>query len=110
MQARPRRLPVCARSTDDAGDLHLTVEFERRGWQCWLGAPAQATREFVLDRVGRQVYELCDGKRTVEDVVRRIGGDLHLSPGEAEQAVTTYLKTLMSRCLVAVTVPAEEEA
>ena len=54
-------------------------------------------RSVVLDRIGRTVWDLCDGQRTVERVVEEFAGRYGLTFHEARVSVTTYLKELVQR-------------
>jgi hypothetical protein len=66
----------------------------------------QATR---LDRIGTRVWSLCDGRRTVEEVVDAVAAQYRLTFHESRVAVTGYLKTLIQRGVLAVEM-AEETA
>jgi hypothetical protein len=107
MSARPVRVPP--RAVDDDGrELRIQVEFERPRWQQRLGAPAHCVRTFVLDALGREVYESCDRKATVQDIIEQFARQHRLSPAEAEYSVSLYLKTLMSKGLLGMMVDREE--
>lgn len=90
------------RREEKNGKLYVTVRFKRPGWQRILGAVETCERTFGLDAYGRRVYEGCDGKRTVEEIVGSFATATHISLPEAEMAVTRFMKTLMSKGLVAV--------
>jgi hypothetical protein len=104
MRATPRPLPVLKREEGKPDELRLTAAFERPGWQRRLGADRQCRRTFVLDALGREVYEYCNGDRDVGDIVRLFSERHHVSAAEAEYSVTTYLKTLMAKGLLAMEV------
>ena len=94
----PYHLTVLAK--DEQGELHITMEYSRPAWQRWLGADRRCERTFVLDGMGRQMYELCTGKNKVRDLVRIFSEKHQVSPAEAEYSVTLYLKTLIQKGLV----------
>jgi hypothetical protein len=101
LSGRPKRLPII-RSEELEGDgLKLTVEYTRPRWQQFLGAPAEVNRSYVMDNFGREVYEACNGSRNVSAIVRDFSKRHNVSIAEAELSVSTFLKTLMSRGLVA---------
>lgn len=110
MGARPQPTPVAERSTGKLGELNLVVEFARPGWQRRLGAPATCRRTFVLDGLGREVYEACDGRRTVAQIATRFARAHRVSAAEAEQSVAAYFKTLMSKGLIAMVMDRKESA
>lgn len=101
LSARPKRLPVIRREELEDNGLKLTVELTRPRWQQFLGAPAEVNRSFVLDGFGREVYEACSGNKDVAAIVRDFSKKHNVSIAEAELAVSTFLKTLMARGLVA---------
>jgi hypothetical protein len=100
MAARPRRLPAVRTQPRDGGGLVVTVELRRPRWQRWLSGSETFEHSFGLDEMGREVYDLCDGKTTVRRMVRRFAGRHRLSEAEAEMAVTAFLKTLTAKGLV----------
>ena len=71
LKARPAPLPSVRTEEVSEGGLRVVVRVKRSKWQRWFGAPAQYNRKYVLDRMGREVYEACDGKTTVKAIVRR---------------------------------------
>ena len=59
-------------------------------------------RCLLLDRLGTEVWELCDGTRNVESVVDSFAERHGLSFHEARAAVTTYLKMLIQPGVLAI--------
>ena len=99
MQARPIQSPP-VRTEEKDGKCYVTIRFIRPRWQRVLGADETCERSFGLDTYGRIVYESCDGKRTVQQIVKRFAGKVHVSQPEAEMAVTKFIQTLMKKGLV----------
>lgn len=102
--ARPMHVPVKSAEADAKGELHVVMEYARPNWQQRIGGSAKCERTFVLDRLGREVYEWCDEKRSVRQIVARFAAEHKVSCAEAEYSVTTYLKTLLKKGLVAMVV------
>jgi hypothetical protein len=100
MGARPARRPAVQTRPREGGGLLVTVTLRRPRWQCWLGAPEQFEKTFGLDAIGRWVYEQCDGARSVRKIVQAFATKHGVTLAEAEIAVTTFLKTLMSKGVV----------
>jgi len=99
MKAKPhRRPPISTEEKDDK--LYVTVSFSRPRWQRLLGADEDCQRTFGLDDYGRRVYDSCDGKLTVQGIIKRFSKATQVSQPEAEMAVTKFLKTLLSKGLV----------
>ncbi len=101
LSGRPKMLPTIRREELEDDGLKLTVEYTRPRWQQFLGAPADVNRNYVLDNFGREVYEACNGSRNVAAIVRDFSKKHNVSIAEAELSVSTFLKMLMSRGLVA---------
>jgi hypothetical protein len=105
--ARPIQVPtVC--TEEEGAKLCVTVQYRRPGWQRFLGADTYCRRTYRLDTYGREVYSACDGEASVRDIIRRFAKRHGLSRPEAEKAVTTFIKTLMSRGMIAVAVDSVE--
>ena len=64
-----------------------------------------ATRRLELDRLGSRVWEFCDDRRTVEEIVDAFADRYGLTFHEARAAVTGYLKMLIQRGALAIAVP-----
>jgi hypothetical protein len=101
--ATPVKGPALKTERKD-GKLYVTVEFERPRWQRFLGADRLCKRTFGLDECGEQVYSRCDGRTPAADIVESFAHDRHISVSEAEVAVTAFLKTLMGKGLIVMSV------
>ncbi len=62
----------------------------------WI-VPFKPERRTVLDRLGTQIWDLCDGHNTVEQIVDCFAERHKLSFHEARVAVTGYIKNLVGR-------------
>jgi hypothetical protein len=58
-----------------------------------------------LDSVGEQVIRLCDGRRTVKEISRRLARSRHLNQREAEAALLQYLEGLVRRSIIGIAIP-----
>jgi hypothetical protein len=65
-------------------------------------------RKYDLDRVGSYVWEHCDGRHTVSDLIEGLARKYKLNRKEAEVSLTAFLRILGKRKLVAIAVPAED--
>lgn len=99
---RPIQLPIIRREDLDDGRIRLTVAVPAPNWIRWLGGPSNVDRTFRLDSLGREVYEGCDGKTNVKTLIREFAANHRISLAEAEISVTTFLKTLIARNLIAI--------
>jgi hypothetical protein len=87
---------------NDKGEIHVTLT---RGdsWKVrtlskifWI--PQQKT--LVLDEIGAQVWDMCDGRTTVEAIIKRLSKTHQLNVKEAEISLLAYLKKLGQKGLL----------
>ena len=89
------------------GELVMTVP-RRTDWVGKLLAAVFAVpkeRKIVLDQVGADIWGLCDGQHTVEDIIAALSGKYKLNRKEAEVSLTAYLRQLGRRGLIGFAVP-----
>lgn len=55
----------------------------------------------VLNPVGSRVFELIDGKRTIDDIVRTIADEFEVPPEQAAADVDEFLSVLEEQGMVA---------
>ncbi len=80
--------------------LHVRRENTMRPPLSWI-VPVAAERKNTLDGIGLEVWTLCDGKNTVEDIIDRIAANHRLTFHESRASVTEYLKALTQRGILA---------
>jgi hypothetical protein len=110
LSARPLQTDGVARQELPDGGIGLTTRVKRSTWMRVLGARENFERTFQLDYLGRDVYDACNGSHDVQTIVRNFALKHKISLPEAEIAVTTFLKTLMGRGLIAMALDEPEKA
>jgi hypothetical protein len=65
----------------------------------WL-LPLSRERVVALDAVGREVWQACDGQRTVEEIVEEFAARHRLSFHAARLSVLQFLQQLTRRGIV----------
>ncbi len=70
----------------------------------WIFPPPRE-RRIALDMVGSEVWRLCDGRTSVDQIIRRMARRYKLNRKEAETSTTEYLRQLGRRRLVGFAVP-----
>ncbi|MDP6152208.1 MAG: PqqD family protein [Phycisphaeraceae bacterium] len=101
MNAKPVAVQVVGREDLGNGGQRLTVEYQSTGWRRWLlRAPENLKRQFELDPLGLQVFEMCDGQKNVRHIIDRFAKHNNVNRHEAQRAVTTFLRTLMQKGVV----------
>lgn len=105
LAARPARNAAAEAAHAPSGELALAVRRRRPRWHVpplsWI-VPIRPTRTVRLDPLGAQVWELCDGERSVEAIVDAFAAAHRLSFHEARVAVTGYLSQLVQRGALAI--------
>lgn len=61
-------------------------------------------RKVELEEIGSDVWEMCDGVRTVEALTRAVCTKYNMNRRQAEASVSEYLKMLAERRLIALAV------
>ncbi len=87
----------------DDGRIIVRIPVRARGIVRWLireGPDRPMLRSFELDPLGRQVWGLCDGRRSVRELIQRFAEQNKLNLRESEVSMLAYLKTLTSRGLL----------
>lgn len=104
MNGIPVHLPVLKQEVKGT-DLFITILCDRPRWQVVLGAQKTCEHTFCLDMLGKEVYEMCNGKDNVKEIVADFASKHNISIAEAEMSITQYLRTLMMKGLVAIQLP-----
>lgn len=100
-----RNQAVEAEQTDD-GTIRLVIPLRPAWWARWISRVAYVpkTRRIVLDEIGSYVWELCDGKRSVREIIGALSARYKLHRKEAEVSVVAYLRQLARRGLIGIAV------
>ena len=67
----------------------------------WFVKP-RYTKTYTLDKLGTEVWDLCDGERTVEEIVDAFASRHRLTFHEARASVTGYMSELVRRGAIAI--------
>lgn len=93
--------------------LILYTPIRKRWWMgpplSWLpGVYFRDEKGVALDRLGEEVWQACDGERTVEQIVDVFAARHKLRFHEARLSVMAFLKMLMQRSLIVLVAPRDE--
>ena len=93
------------------GQMVLTVQKKKPAFLVpplsWVLRP-RLRKRIQLDSLGRDIWQLCDGKRSVEEIIDCFAERENLTFHEARVSVTEYLKNLSLRGVVVMAVNNEE--
>lgn len=102
LRARPVRNSMLEWRTSDDGETCLLIprrkDFVGRVLGRMLRAPEH--KEIVLDEVGSDIWDLCDGQHSVEAIVSTAAKKYKITRRECETSVGMYLKVLSERKLI----------
>lgn len=102
LASKPLRNRVVAWEHTDKGEIRIWMP-RKKSWAAKTIErifPLPENKEMVLDEIGSFVWELCDGKTTVEGIVVALEKKYKLNRKEVEVSVTQYLRTLAQRGLI----------
>ena len=97
---------TAARVSDSSADEVVVHVPTRRPWYLrqpplsWV-VPVRSERTVRLDRLGAEIWRLCDGRAAVESVVEQFASTHGLTFHEARVSVTGYLSALVQRGVLA---------
>lgn len=107
----PLRNEVIEAERTDDGEVRLIIPRRERWWVRSLGRlfyiPKQ--RPLTLDEIGSFVWELCDGKHTVRQIIKALSKRYRLHRKEAEVSVVAYLRQLTKRGIIGIAVLKERD-
>ena len=101
---------ACTVTRDDSGLATITIPLRRTramsviALLLWL-PKGKRERVVELDTVGSYVHGLCDGRRTIQQIVDIFAGRYKLTHKEATLSITAYVEQLARRGIVALMVP-----
>jgi hypothetical protein len=107
LAARPIRVADATLTDRPDGGANLKVPVKVRGLAArFLKMPDGATKTFELDPLGLLVWNLCDGKNSVQQIIRKLAKRYDFNLREAEVSTLSFLGTLVRKGLIAMAVPA----
>jgi hypothetical protein len=109
LAARPIRAEATV-ARDDAGGAKVTVALQGGRWTGWLfKTPVGAKKTYELDELGLFVWDACDGKTSVQQVIRKLAKRYNLNLREAEVATVKFLQMLTKRGLIGISLRKDDK-
>lgn len=99
----PVRNPHVEFERQENGETTLTIRRRQDWWVRLLTLVffVPKHRKVILDQVGSEIWALCDGQHSVREMVEHVARRYKLNRKEAEISLTTYLRNLGKRNLIA---------
>jgi hypothetical protein len=105
MAARPLQMVKCDLEPMPNGGAKLKVPLRQGGFVGKVfRVPEGATKTFELDSLGLFVWENCDGKTSVQQIIRRLAKEHQLTQREVEVATIRFLQMLVRKGLVGMSI------
>ena len=114
LSAKPLRLSGAQPQAVSETKFHLTVELQPTRVARWLmrmggGAGGGGAKTFELDPLGVFVWQACDGKTPVRQVIRKLARHYNLNTREAEVSTLAFLHTLARKGLIGMQITTDEK-
>lgn len=110
LKSKPARNDALTWEKNENEEVTITVE-RRDDWRAkvlskifWI----PKSRSLMLDQIGAQVWDMCDGKTSVDAMIRKLSTEHKLNLKEAEVSLLTYLKSLGKKNLIGFFVEKED--
>ncbi len=101
LSARPKRLIDAELKLDDHGGGALRVPLQPTRWgRLVFRVPVGSTKTFEFDSIGLFVWKMCDGKNSVQRIIRNLAQEFRLNLREAEVPTIQFLNTLAKKGLI----------
>jgi hypothetical protein len=109
LEAKPLRSPAAELRPTEDGGAKLVVPLHPSTRFAWLlRMPAGATKTFELDAIGVFVWEQCDGKTSVQQIIRKLAKRYNLGLRQAEVPTVQFLQMLGRKGLIGLSKGEEE--
>jgi len=120
LRLKPVRNPMVEWKRDEEGKVRITIPLKKLSSQdegrkrrrigfLFRFFPEPKEKRIQLDEIGSDVWELCDGERTVKDIVDHLCEKYKLLPMEVEVPLNRYLDSLVKRGLIGFILPKDLE-
>ena len=105
MAARPMHMIECQVEPMDDGGAKLKVPLKHGGWVGKVfRVPDGTMKTFELDALGLFVWNSCDGKTSVQQIIRRLAKEQGLTLREVEVATIRFMQVLVRKGMLGMTI------
>lgn len=107
LKSKPIRNPEIDWQRYPSGEVAIIVKKKPKGMTKFIARMTgkEPIKKILLDSVGSFVWDLCDGKHTVEDIIKKLMEKYKLHRREAEASLLLYLQMLSQRALIGFILP-----
>lgn len=110
LKAFPLRNQLITWEMEDSGEASLVIPQKEKFWIRLTGKIFMLPdkRVVVLDTIGAFVWEKCDGKHTISQIIKALQNKHQLTRKEAETSLFTFIKMLGKRNFIQFAIPKED--
>lgn len=108
LSAKPIKNTLVHWERNEQGEVILHLPRQKNRWTNLLDRlffPLPEEKVISLDEVGTKLWDLCDGKTSVREIIERLQSKFNLSRKESEVSSLEYLKKLAQRRIIGFAVP-----
>ena len=111
MKAFPVRNQVITWEIDDKGEAALVIPQKDTLWIRLISRlfMLPGKRVIVLDSIGTYVWQMCDGKHTISQIISGVQKQYQLTRKEAETSLFTFMQQLGKRNFIQFAIPQQNE-
>lgn len=112
LSSKPARNEALEWEKTDDGEVQVSVT-RQESWRVRLLSKVfyiPKKRKITLDEVGSEVWQMCNGRTTVAQMIEELSGKYQLNRKEAEVSLLAYLKTLAQKRFVGFLVDGEKKS
>ncbi len=112
LKAFPLRNQLITWELDDKGEASLVIPQKDKFWVRVTSKLFMLPdkRVVVLDSIGAYVWQMCDGKHTISQIIKALQKKHQLTRKEAETSLFTFVQQLGKRNFIQFAIPNEAEA
>lgn len=109
LKAFPLRNQLITWEIDDKEEASLVIPQKHKFWVKWTSKLFMLPdkRVVVLDSIGAYVWQMCDGKHTISQIIKALQKKHQLTRKEAETSLFTFIQTLGKRNFIQFAIPQE---
>jgi len=107
MKSFPVRNQLITWEIDDKGEAALVVPQKDKLWVRFASKffMLPNKRVIVLDSIGTYVWQMCDGKHTISQIIKEVQKQYQLTRKEAETSLFTFMQQLGKRNFIGFAIP-----
>ena len=107
MKSFPVRNQLITWEIDDKGEASLVVPQKDKLWVQLASKLFMLPnkRVIVLDSIGTYVWQMCDGKHTISQIIKSVQNQYQLTRKEAETSLFTFMQQLGKRNFIGFAIP-----